>query len=75
MDNDEIKILTAGTLARIIADAREKQGWSVYKLSQKSGVATAHIYRLEEGILTPRTDTLQKLCCALKIEITFPLAF
>lgn len=73
MRDDEIKIFTAGKLARIIKVEREERGWTIYRLAQESGVHAAHIARIEEGMLAPRTDTLQKLCAALRIEIKFPL--
>lgn len=75
MKDDEIKIFTAGKLARMIKAEREKRGWTIYRLAQKSDVHAAHIARIEEGMLAPRTDTLQKICAALKFEITFPLSF
>lgn len=75
MTGDEIKIMTAGTVARMIRTEREKKCWSVYKLAIKSGVNASLIYRIEDGFNSMRIDTLQRLCAALEIEIKFPLAF
>lgn len=72
---DETKLLTAGTVARMIYRARIEKHWSAYKLASKSGLDTALIYRIEEGMNAPRIDTLQKICAALELEITFPLKF
>lgn len=73
MTDEETKILAAGYIARVIKKAREAKGWSVYKLACKSGVNCAHIYRLEDGFLSVRIDTLHKLCKALGLEIKVPL--
>ena len=75
MQNDETKLLTAGTVARMIYRARIEKRWSVFRLAAKSGIDTALIYRIEEGMNAPRIDTLQKICEALELEITFPLKF
>lgn len=71
--NEDVKLLTQGYLSRVIKKAREQKGWTVYKLACKSGVNCAHIYRLEDGFLSVRIDTLHKLCSALEIEIKVPL--
>lgn len=75
MKNEETKLLTAGTVARMIYRARIEKRWSVFRLAAKSGVDAALIYRIEEGMNAPRIDTLQKICTALELEITFPLKF
>lgn len=60
-------------VARKIREARERKGWTYYKLSQASGVNVGHLHRLEEGFLTPRIDTLNALCRALEIKIALPI--
>jgi transcriptional regulator with XRE-family HTH domain len=72
---DETKLLTAGTVARMVYRARIEKRWSVYKLAYKSGLDTALIYKIEEGMSAPRIDTLQRICAALELKITFPLSF
>ena len=59
----------------MIYRARVEKRWSVFRLAAKAGVDAALIYRIEEGMSTPRIDTLQKICAALELEITFPLKF
>lgn len=73
MIGEDTKLLAADYIAVEIKKAREAKGWSVYKLACKSGVNCAHIYRLEEGFLSVRIDTLHKLCKALGLEIKVPL--
>lgn len=75
MKNEETKLLTAGTVARMIYRARIEKRWSVFRLAAKAGIDTALIYKIEEGMSTPRIDTLQKICAALELKITFPLKF
>lgn len=72
---DENKILTQDRIGQLIREAREARGWSVYKLAAKSGVHGALIWRIENGFNSMRVDTLQKLCTALNLAITFPLPF
>ena len=71
--NDDTKIIVQLCIARKIKEAREAKGWTVYKLACKSGVNASHIYRLEDGFLSARIDTLHRLCKALDIEIKVPL--
>lgn len=73
MTDEETRLLAAGYISRVIKKAREAKGWSIYKLAYESGVNYAHIYRLEEGFLSVRIDTLHKLCKALGLEIKVPL--
>ena len=73
MIGEDTKLLAASYIARVIKKARETKGWSIYKLAYKSGVNCTHIYRIEEGFLSVRIDTLHKLCKALGLEIKVPL--
>lgn len=73
MTDEETKLLVAGHIARVIKKAREEKGWSVYKLARKSGIDTATIYRIEDGLNTARIDTLHKVFATLKLEIQIPL--
>ena len=73
MKIDETRLALNNIVARQIREARERKGWTYYKLAQASGVNVGHVHRLEEGFLTPRIDTLNALCRALEIKIVFPI--
>lgn len=71
--NEDLKIILAQRIGRLIASARERKKWSPYTLAKRSGVDAGHIAKIEDGFLCPRIDTLQKLCKALEINIVLPL--
>lgn len=49
---------------------REKQGLSLRKLGERSGVHYVSLVKLEAGRLDPQLSTLVKLCQALKISLS-----
>lgn len=75
MEKEILKIQVAGSIAETVKKERERLGWTLYKLSQKTGIPAGNLCRIESGLYCPRIDTLQRICCALKIEISFPLQF
>lgn len=50
---------------------REAQGLSLRDLEQKSGIAFAHLQKIEVGKYDVRIDTLQTVCEALGVTISF----
>lgn len=70
---DEKRLALNNIVARQIREARERKGWTYYRLAQASGINVGHAHRLEEGFLTPRIDTLNALCKALEIKIILPI--
>lgn len=75
MEKEILKIQVAGSIAETVKKERERLGWTLYKLSQKTGIPAGNLCRIESGLYCPRIDTLQRICCALKIEISFPFQF
>ena len=73
MKETETKWLVGGKIAVTLKMAREKQGMSVYKLAERSGIAAGHIVRIESGLLCPRIDIVHRLCVALNIKLQLPL--
>lgn len=73
MKDEETKIIVADEIAKRIREAREARGWTAYKLAEETGINSGHIARIEQGFMAVRTDILQRICCALKLEIKFPL--
>lgn len=73
MKRDELKILVSDKIADVIKSERKKQGWTLYKLAEKSGVPAGNLSRIESGLYCPRIDTLQRICYALKLEMSIPL--
>lgn len=49
---------------------REKREWSIYRLSQESGVDERGIRRIEEGNTAPGVDTVLRLCLALGVRFS-----
>ena len=68
-----MKFQVGGAIADEIKSAREKRGWTIYKLAEKSGIPAGNLHRIESGLCCPRVDTVQIICWALKTEISFPL--
>lgn len=73
MEKDELKFQIGGVFADEIKNAREKRGWTLFRLAEKSGIPAGNLHRIESGLCCPRIDTVQRICCALKTEISFPL--
>jgi transcriptional regulator with XRE-family HTH domain len=48
---------------------REKQGFSLRRLGERSGVHYVSLVKLEAGRLDPQLSTLLKLCKALNITL------
>lgn len=52
-----------------LRDIREKRGFSINQLADKSGVSNAHISRLERGLRpAPSPKVIEKLAYALKVD-------
>lgn len=73
MENEELKVLVMDEIATEIKKARESKGWTLYKLAQETKVAAGHLSRIERGMTAVRVDVLQRICIALKLEISFPV--
>jgi len=54
----------------VLKRAREDRHWSVYRLSQESGVDERGIRRIEEGETSPSVDTLFRLVSTLGIPLS-----
>jgi transcriptional regulator with XRE-family HTH domain len=50
--------------------AREEKGWSVYRLSQQSGLDERGIHRIEEGRTSPSFDTMVRMSLALEVRLS-----
>lgn len=74
MERDELKWLMSGYVATMIRSERKRQGLTLYKLSEISGVHVANLCKIEAGDTCPRIDTLQSICKALNIEIRLPIS-
>ena len=48
---------------------REKHGWSMQELSDKSGVSKGYISMLENGKVNPSLKKLKELAKALGVEV------
>jgi ribosome-binding protein aMBF1 (putative translation factor) len=61
-------------LARRLAEARRKRGWTQKKLSEKTGINQSEISTLESGQANPTYKTLQTIAAALGGKIDFVIA-
>ena len=60
-------------LGRQILDLRLARGWTQKDLAQRAGTKQANISRLENGLLNPSVDMLQKVAEALDVELSVTL--
>lgn len=67
------KEYAAAVVGSAIRDARERRGWTRYKLAHEAGVQESHLAAIEKAKCCVRVDVLNKLCYALDLEIVFPL--
>lgn len=56
-------------IGQLIADARRKQGLTLRKLAERSGVSYQNITKIENGRYNVSIDILGKLCRALGLKI------
>lgn len=67
------KEILKNQVARVVADTikreRELRGWTIYKLSQETGIPAGNLCRIESGMYCPRIDTVVCIFSALGIEI------
>jgi len=61
----EVELRTVGSRVRHM---RETMAWTQRELSEKSGIATLTILRIENGKTQPRLPTVRKLAEALEIS-------
>ena len=64
---------TAATVAAMIKAARERNGWTLYQLSKKTGLTSGHLSRIEKGKIAIRIDILNRLALALNFTVSFPI--
>lgn len=69
MEKDILKNQVSVLVAEIVKKEREKRGWTLYKLSQTSGVPAGNLCRIESGIYCPRVDTVIRVFSALGLEV------
>ncbi len=48
---------------------RDRRGWSLRDLGERSGVSYVTIQKIEAGVVNPTVGTLQKLAHALRIPL------
>lgn len=56
-------------MALLLRQWRERRGWSLRQLGERSGVSYVNISNIESGKLDPRLSTLERLARALKISV------
>lgn len=73
MEKNRTKLLVGDRVAEIIKEERERQGLSLYRLAEKSGIPASNLHRIEKGLVCPRIDTVHAICVALDLEIQLPI--
>lgn len=56
-------------IGKMIAEIRNKKGFSVRELGERSGVSYVNIGKIERGAYNVSVDILRKICDALDVEI------
>jgi transcriptional regulator with XRE-family HTH domain len=56
------------SMALLLKEWRERRGWSLRQLGERSGVSFVNISKIEAGKLDPRLSTLERLARALGIS-------
>ena len=60
--------MRSSTVGQRLKWARERAGWTVRDLAQRAGLASSSITDIELDTRTPKTDTVERLAVALKVE-------
>lgn len=72
-DKQTEKKKIATVIGSLVKTSRKSKGLSQYRLAKEAGITTVHVREIERGMLSPRVDTLNKLCKALQMEIRLPI--
>ena len=70
MNAEELKQTNRQRIGTLIAEARANEGLSVRKLADICGVSHQNITKIEHGRYNVSIDILNKVCHALRLEIT-----
>lgn len=60
-------------IGELVKTSRKSKGLSQYRLAKEAGITPVHVREIEHGMLSPRVDTLNKICKALQMEIRLPM--
>lgn len=63
----------SNTIGSLVKTSRKSKGLSQYRLAKEAGITPVHVREIEHGMLSPRVDTLNKICKALQMEIRLPI--
>lgn len=72
-DKQTEKKKIATVIAELVKTARKSKRLSQYRLAKDAGITPVHVREIEHGMLSPRVDTLNKICKALQMEIRLPI--
>lgn len=63
----------ATTIGELVKTSRESKGWSRYRLAKEAGITAVHVKGIEDGGLSMRVDTINKLCKTLNLVVYLPI--
>lgn len=72
-DKQTEKKKIATVIAELVKTARKSKRLSQYRLAKDAGITPVHVREIEHGVLSPRVDTLNKICKTLQMEIQLPI--
>lgn len=73
-DNNKMeKQQISNTIGSLVKTSRKSKGLSQYRLAKEAKITAVHVKGIEDGMLSPRVDTLNKICKALQMEIRLPI--
>lgn len=61
--------ITMMEIGKVISELRKKKGISQNKLSRLAGMSRSYLHRLENDLLSPRVDTLERIAKALGVKM------
>ena len=64
-----INIDNIASMALLLKEWRERRGWSLRQLGERSGVSYPNLHAIETGKLDPRLSTLERLARALGVDV------
>lgn len=70
MVEDHLCDAVSSHVARLLKEEREKQKYSLKKLSKKAGLARQTITFIEKEVQSPSLDTLLRIASALDMDLT-----
>lgn len=69
VQKNEFRELVVSTVIRLLREAREKRGFSMNVIAQRSGLSHSIVSLIERNLRNPTLDTLLRIADAVEVDL------